>query len=154
MIIFLTLVGACHSYKHNLPFLGWLIHKMHSNALRFYSASLHSPSFAFISLPFFSLFSVFRVSLACVCVFALIDSQFSFGLAASLTLFHVMPFHVAVIISHFIVYLYHGARTLYFISRKNCVIHVSLLSDMTFFTHFRCLCSPHRTHTWRMIEEF
>lgn len=55
MIMFLTLVGACHFYRHNLPFLGWLINKMYSNALRFYSASLRSLC-VFSSFYFFAIF--------------------------------------------------------------------------------------------------
>lgn len=146
MIIFLTLVGAQPPYRHNLPFLGWLIYKMHSNALRFLFRFV---AFAFFLLfvPFLAIFFFFRY-FVCIRAFwwmVLVGFDFtlspflylSFSFISFLRWFtRIDHFIWPVIISHFIVCLYHGARTLYFISRKNCVIHVSLLSDMTIFFGF------------------
>lgn len=133
MIIFLTLVGACHQDGHNLPFLGWLMNKI---AERF-------ALFRFVDLPLFArflcffcrrrrrrFFFIFVSFILVFCSFSLATLFLSFRCAcpcvcvyrerATVCAHIVMHFH-AVIISHFIVYLYHGARTLYFISRENCV---------------------------------
>lgn len=106
MIIFLTLVGALPSRQAQPSLLGWLINKI---VQRSFIPLRRFTSFAYFL--HFLLFSVFRRFIRVV-----------------------MHFY-AVIISHFIVYLYRGARTLYFISRKICDSCVFVV-DMTFFYTF------------------
>lgn len=143
MIIFLTLVGACHQDRHNLPFLGWLINK-NRWALRFIPLRRFASFRSFLVirlsllllvllllllLGFFSYFtSVFR---RCFLLLSSLSPSLLVSVCRASVRAHRNAFH-AVIISHFIVYLYHGARTLYFISWKWC--------SMWFIIWCMCLC--------------